>query len=144
MALPRQSLVEEAVRLALTRLHCQPQIGINIGHLRVPLALPQLRLVLECSGPLGELRDIGGAAVVAEAGPLRPLLELRHAQLRNRGWHVEVLRDSEWPVASLPGDSEADRHRREELLLRRKLAGVLQVAVPQRRRKLLHSNRAGI
>lgn len=121
--------VESAVHDALLRLRSPPTRGVAVGHLQVPLAFPEMRLALECPGPHGELRGAGprGAA-------LPPQLELRHEQLRHCGWHVQVVRDSEWPSA-LPGEEQDALHRREELLLRRKLVGAFQQQVPLGRRR---------
>eukprot|EP00927_Polykrikos_kofoidii_P079626 TRINITY_DN76419_c0_g1_i1.p1 TRINITY_DN76419_c0_g1~~TRINITY_DN76419_c0_g1_i1.p1 ORF type:complete len:463 (+),score=72.23 TRINITY_DN76419_c0_g1_i1:83-1390(+) len=130
--------IEKAVRAALRRLRCEPVADIQSGGHKLTLALPELRLALECIGTLGEIRvvdsiDDFGEDALPLSGGLHPLVELRHARLRDGGWGVEVIRDFEWPVA-LKGEDETAVHRREELLLRQKLAGALQRRVPPRRR----------
>merc|ERR1712187_371335 len=99
----------------------------------------------QCPGPLGELKYIDTQACDGDPGKgshpdvqdvmrLHPLQELRHAQLKDFGWHVEVLRDSEWPRAMPDEDNEA-LQRREELFLRRTLSTVLPMRVPAQRRQ---------
>jgi len=149
--------VEEAVRAALLRLGITPAEGNVAAHFHVPLALPELQCVLLCPGDTGELRDLECAEDVstaetarnAQSSMLRPLLELRAAQLQQLGWHVEVIRDAEWHAVSkncvdvgvADGSTDSSsylaRTRGEELLLRLKLASSLQSRVPRRRRKSL-------
>mmetsp|Transcript_77346 Transcript_77346/g.149375 ORF Transcript_77346/g.149375 Transcript_77346/m.149375 type:complete len:409 (-) Transcript_77346:24-1250(-) len=150
--------VKEAVRAALVRLGVTPDEGHMAGHFHVPLALPQLQCALLCPGDFGELRDLACEEDVSSAGTgcsearpslLRPLLELRTAQLQQLGWHVEVIRDAEWHAArkacvdigvadgSIDSSGNISLARGEELLLRLKLASSLQSRVPRRRRKSL-------
>jgi len=147
----RTHRVERSARVALERLWCSPEVGAVIGHQRISLALPELRVAFVFPGPCGEVRDVElaeacagsetfhtriGTSTSSELPPLQPLLEMRMAQLKTEGWHVVVFRDSEWPM--LPeGEDSAALHRREELLLRLKLADVLQARVPRHRRQVV-------
>jgi len=134
----KQPRVEEAARAALIRLRCRPQ-SRTVSHLQIPLALPELRIAIECPGPIRQLRDLEEEKLAvdmptAAGAVLSPLTDLRHSQLRNLGWSVEVVLDSEWPAA-VAGDDMKLVHRREELLLRQRLAGCLQQGVPPNRRR---------
>jgi len=143
----QDAAVEEAVRAALLRLGVTPVEGAVARHVCVPLALPEMQCALFCLGDLGELRDL--ACAEAQPSSLRPLLELRTAQLKKLDWHVEVIRDAEWHAASqacvdvevadgsTDSSSNLAQARGEELLLRLKLARSLQSRVPRRRRKSL-------
>mmetsp|Transcript_104804 Transcript_104804/g.306048 ORF Transcript_104804/g.306048 Transcript_104804/m.306048 type:complete len:376 (+) Transcript_104804:67-1194(+) len=141
------SRVETSAHSALKRLGCSPLVGMTLGHFQIPLALPELRVAFLFPGPFGELRALPHAASSgggtgphssppAGAGDLRPTLRMRSAQLSSLGWHAAVLRDSEWPEL-LDGEGAASLHRREELLLRRKLANALQARVPLHRRRVI-------
>lgn len=127
--------MEESVMAALFRLRCKAARGNHLGHLQLGVCLPELRVVLDCLGPPpGQLRYLE-EEVSSQAEILPPDLALRHAQLRAAGWLVEVIRPTEWPSASSCMTNEASvLERKEEILLRRKLAGALQRHVPPRRR----------
>lgn len=133
------TILEESVLAALSRLRCKPARGLNLGHLEVRIALPELQVALECVGPpVGELRKLDDTPPTNTASlDVPPMVELRHAQLRACGWIVEVVRATEWPTLSsttCTGESVASIERKQEMLLRRKLAGALQRHVPSSRR----------
>lgn len=157
--LPEVSAVHSAVRQTLQGLGCR-FASDGVGNKNTPLAaalvLPDLRLVLEVVGPLGELRGepaelswgsgpsaaaLGVSVSGSSNGRGAPaLLALRRAQLRGLGWRVELLREADWPQAA-QGEDRSALERRRELLLRQTLAGALQSRVPRGRQRLLPGQR---
>ncbi|CAK9064282.1 CDP-diacylglycerol--glycerol-3-phosphate 3-phosphatidyltransferase (Phosphatidylglycerophosphate synthase) (PGP synthase) [Durusdinium trenchii] len=96
--------------------------GARSGHRRLPLSLPELKLVLFCLDQRSFIYDLQDGR-----SWLKPLTLLHQQQLETAGWRVEVILDSEWP----------EQHLEQELLLRKKLAHALQAHVPRRRRRRL-------
>lgn len=120
---------EHAIRLALSRLRCEPKTGA-VGHLQVPLVVPKLRLAIEFVGTTDELRNL------EEEGSekmLSPFLEMRHAQLQHFGWSVIVVNEAEWPAGGAQ-EEEPFIFKQQEFFLRAKLASSLQNRVPRSRR----------
>lgn len=133
---PPTSGILAAVHAALERLGCHSVSGVGCG---AALALPELRLSLEVVGPLEELR-FAPARAEGAGGVAPALVELRRARLRALGWHVELLREAEWPTGRGEGEVTDETgtsalQRRQEVVLRQKLAMALQRQVPKRRQR---------
>lgn len=130
------SKVEDSVAAALERLGSRPERDtVCVGLLCLPLALPSLRLALLIPGRAGELKDLTvGSNTFGEDRTTHPLWQVRRDQLKQHGWNVEMIFDSEWPLEA--DDSNQDAlHSRQELVLRRKLALALQARVPSNRQR---------
>eukprot|EP00929_Paragymnodinium_shiwhaense_P103482 TRINITY_DN67011_c0_g1_i2.p1 TRINITY_DN67011_c0_g1~~TRINITY_DN67011_c0_g1_i2.p1 ORF type:complete len:342 (-),score=71.65 TRINITY_DN67011_c0_g1_i2:394-1419(-) len=136
------SISKERLWAALQRLRCNPvehtvtEATTRMTVAKVQTALPDLKLVLQCSSPAEEIWCLGGEESEDDAWELNPLLQLRQERLRHAGWNIEVIRDCEWPDAAADATmDDQSSHQGEELLLRRKLAGALQLRVPTSRRR---------
>eukprot|EP00435_Cladocopium_sp_Y103_P053019 s1117_g16.t2 len=104
--------LEEEVAETFHRLGCKTEMTRTAGHLKLPLCLSELKILILC------LEDEASTSAV---------MQLHRAQLEETsGWRLEVLLRSEWGAS--PSTSA------QELLLRQKLAQALQSNVPRRRR----------